>query len=688
MSTDKKFKNSKIELTVTEGKKTFDTYGYVNNKTFLTINSDKSDIVMLMGDNHVIINIKIDDTLQDNYISLSSQTRKMCGYCLETNNLFDYVNSTTSYPLLLQKVIFTISSFGSSNLSEIKNIDCVEVNTKLKKLLLNSSINIGHVLVFLINDYKVRLTIDKFIFYNDNLIETVEIEKMEKEHKTNGFVCETTEYNFNKGTNVKLLNKKSSDNNQIFNTNFDFKELDIGGMEKELATILRRVFISRVLPSDIITKLNISHVKGLIMYGPPGTGKTLIARQLSKCLKAKSIKIINGPELLSKWLGETEKKIRELFDEAENDQKSGEEGLHVIIFDEFDSVAIKRGSVDGISGDVNNKVVTQLLSKIDGVDSLNNILLIGMTNRLDMLDPAILRPGRFEVHIEIALPDEAGRHEILEIHTKNLYKEKCISQEVNLLELASLTKNYTGAELEGLVREARSYAINQIVDLKNLSKKIEINNVLVSREHFIRAINNYSPKFGTSTDNLDYYLQNGIVNYSDEFIKMNDSTCNFIDIFRENNKKMLSSIGIYGCSGSGKTAFSVWLAKYSKFPYIKIISNNDIAGYSESAKNNYIKDVFEQGYLSQLSVIIIDSVDTIIEYYRDEITGTLRFMNSVYNVLKTYIKKNPTKLNHKMLIIFNTEFMSGFDFNKYLDINIEMPLVIKNGVSIPIKLTY
>jgi vesicle-fusing ATPase len=169
---------------------------------------------------------------------------------------------------------------------------------------------------------------------------------------------------------------------------------------------------------------------------------------------------------------------------------------------------------------------------------------------------------------------------------------------------------------------------------------------------------------------------------------MKKLVCEFIDNFKMNNKKMLSSIGIYGCAGSGKTAFSTWLAKYTDFPYVKIISNNDIAGYSELSKNNYIKDVFEQGYLSELSVIIIDSVDTIIEYYRDEITQTLRFMNSVYNVIKTYIKKNPTKPKHKMLIIFNSEYMTGFDFNKYIDINVEMPLINHMGNSVPIKMTY
>lgn len=662
-----------IKLITTASKHNFSTWGTVNAKIFSIINSNNLDVVMLRGDNDVIINLKIDDNLQDNYIGLSMHTRKLCSYCLDSCNDFEYINSVQQFPFPLERIIFTISPLNSS---ETKDVDCVGLNKGLKKVLTNGSINIGQILA--VNVYGVKLTIDKFIFYDDLGIE----------ERVNGFICGATNFEFNKGRGIKLINKKSNTNTQIFNTNFDFKEMDIGGMNTELTTILRRVFISRVLPTDIIQKLNISHVKGLIMHGPPGTGKTLIARQLSKCLKAKSIKIINGPELLSKWLGESEEKIRELFSEAESDQKSGEDGLHVVIFDEFDSVAVKRGSSSGVIGDVNNKIVTQLLSKIDGVDSLNNILLIGMTNRLDHIDPAILRPGRFEVHVEIALPNEEGRYEILTIHTKHLYKENCISPEVDLKEIAALTKNYTGAELEGLVKDSRSYAVNEIVDLKNLSKKIEINNILLTREHFLKAFENYIPKFGLSADNLDYYLQNGITDYSEEFIKIKTELCDFIDGFKSNNTKMLSSIGIYGFTGTGKTAFSVWLSKYANFPYVKVISNNDIAGYSESSKNDYIKDAFEQAYLSEQSVIVLDGVDTIIEYYRDEITGTLRFMNSVYNVIKTYIRKNPTKSKHKLLVIFNTEQMAGFDFNKILDINVQMPLIEKDGKLIPIKDIY
>jgi vesicle-fusing ATPase len=662
-----------IDLTIQQSKYMFGTFGHVNNNTYKKININKLETVLLKGDNNIIINLKIDDSVPDDYIGIGQSLRSLCSYMLNSVNTFVYLSSIHEFPFPLEKITMSISPI---NTSETKEVDCEIVITQLKKAYINTSINLKNILG--LGTFGIKLSIDKMTYYeNDDITD-----------RTNGYICGTTEFDFIKIGNIKLINKKSSTNNQIFNNNFNFKELDIGGLDNELTTILRRVFISRMLPLDIVTKLNISHVKGLILYGPPGTGKTLIARKLSKCLKAKSIQIINGPELLSKFIGETEKNIRELFAEAESDMKSGEEGLHVIVFDEFDSVAVKRGSVDGISGDMNNKIVTQLLSKIDGVDALNNILLIGMTNRLDMLDSAILRPGRFEIHVEINLPSETGRKEILQIHTKQLYIEKCIDEDVDLDVIATNTKNYTGAELEGLVKDARSYAINEIVDIKNLGKKIEIDNISVTMEHFRQAVEKYVPKFGTSTDNIDYYLQNGIQDYSEDFVEIKESLTQFIDKFKFNKSKMLSSIGIYGLTGSGKTAFSVWLGKYSTFPYIKIISNNDIAGYSESNKNAYIKDIFEQSYLSENSVIVLDSIDTLIEFHRDEITGTLRFMNSVYSLLRTYIRKIPTKRNHKLLVIINTEEMSGIEFNKYLDINIEMPGIERDGDMIPIKNIY
>lgn len=196
-----------------------------------------------------------------------------------------------------------------------------------------------------------------------------------------------------------------------------------------------------------------------------------MARQIGKMLNAREPKIVNGPEILDKYVGESEANVRRLFAEAEEEEKrmGPNSGLHIIIFDEIDAICKQRGSVAGSTG-VNDTVVNQLLSKIDGVEQLNNILVIGMTNRKDMMDEALIRPGRLEIQVEISLPNEKGRLDILQIKTAKMAKHGKLQQDVNLAELAALTKNFSGAELEGLVKAASSSALKRYIHLGNQIK--------------------------------------------------------------------------------------------------------------------------------------------------------------------------------------------------------------------------
>jgi vesicle-fusing ATPase len=258
----------------------------------------------------------------------------------------------------------------------------------------------------------------------------------------------------------------------------------------------------------------------MLLYGPPGCGKTLIARQIGKVLNAREPKIVNGPEILNKFVGGSEEKIRELFADAEKEQlEAGDQSmLHIVIMDEMDAICKQRGTVRDGTG-VSDSVVNQLLSKIDGVDSLNNILLIGMTNRRDMIDDALLRPGRLEVHVEIGLPDLDGRMQILNIHTASMRKAKKMTPECveKLPRIAEQSKNFSGAEIEGLVKAASSYALTRCVDVKNLSKAPKLDELILEYNDFERALGDIEPKFGAKSQELKACYRNGFVPYGDSF---------------------------------------------------------------------------------------------------------------------------------------------------------------------------
>ncbi len=273
----------------------------------------------------------------------------------------------------------------------------------------------------------------------------------------------------------------------------DLEEEGIGGLGPQFERVFKEAFVSRAYPPEVIKEMGIQHLKGMILYGPPGCGKSLLARQLSKLLQKgskKESKIVNGPELLDSYVGSSEKNVRSLFSEAEEDQKKyGDKSpLHVIIFDEFDAIARKRGNGNDAGSRVSDGIVNQLLTKIDGVNQLNNILVIGMTNRLDIIDPALLRSGRFGLHLEIGIPDLEGRKQIFRIHTKSL-RESNRMENVDLDKLAELADNYTGADIAALVQKASSSALKRGVDLSGDEPKID-KSIKVTSDDFMRFFKN------------------------------------------------------------------------------------------------------------------------------------------------------------------------------------------------------
>ncbi|UPV74700.1 CDC48 family AAA ATPase [Halorussus limi] len=240
---------------------------------------------------------------------------------------------------------------------------------------------------------------------------------------------------------------------------------------------------------EVFEALDMEAAKGVLMYGPPGTGKTLMAKAVANESDSNFISI-KGPELLSKWVGESEKGVREVF------SKARENAPTVVFFDEIDSIATERGSGGGGGAEVSERVVSQLLTELDGLEELEDVVVIATSNRPDLIDSALLRPGRLDRHVHVPVPDEEARKAIFEVHTR----DKPVADDIDLDWLASETEGYVGADIEAVTREASMAASRefiQSVDPEDIGESV--GNVRISREHFEQALEEVTPSVTEKT---------------------------------------------------------------------------------------------------------------------------------------------------------------------------------------------
>ncbi|MCJ1470531.1 transport between ER and Golgi ATPase protein [Pseudocyphellaria aurata] len=526
-------------------------------------------------------------------------------------------------------------------------------------------------LLLVLQDVKVDLSMDKSSA-------SQELTGSE-ETLSRGNLTDKTHVNFFKDPKSGIKLKPSSRrpaSNPILQANFKFEDMGIGGLDKEFSSIFRRAFASRIFPPGLIEKLGIQHVKGILLFGPPGTGKTLIARRIGKMLNAREPKVINGPEVLNKYVGQSEENIRKLFADAEKEykEKGDESGLHIIIFDELDAVCKQRGSGAGGGTGVGDSVVNQLLSKLDGVDQLNNILLIGMTNRKDMIDDALLRPGRLEVHMEISLPDEHGRIQILKIHTAKMSDSGILDRDVDLNEIAHVTKNFSGAEISGLVRSATSFALNRHVKVGTVAGVADdVNKIMVNRDDFEHAFDDVKPAFGVSEDEMQRCLRGGIIHFSPFIDNILNEGRLIVQQVQEPDSTPLFSAILHGPPGSGKTALAAKIALESNYPFIKLCSPDNMIGYNESMKIEHMRRIFDDAYKSPLSVVLMDNIERIVEW----VPIGPRFSNGVLQALMVLLKKEPPK-GRRLLVLATTgerSAMQQLDLFTAFDADIAVPNV-------------
>ncbi|RLG50279.1 MAG: AAA family ATPase, partial [Thermoproteota archaeon] len=378
---------------------------------------------------------------------------------------------------------------------------------------------------------------------------------------------------------------------------------DIGGIEEEIQRIREMVELPLKHP-ELFRHLGIEPPKGVLLYGPPGCGKTLLAKAVANESGANFISI-NGPEIMSKYYGESEKRLRMIFERAQREAPT------IIFIDEIDSIAPNRNEV---TGEVERRVVSQLLSLMDGLEARGDVIVIGATNRPEALDPALRRPGRFDREIEIGVPDKNGRKEILMIHTRNVP----LAEDVNLEELAEITYGFVGADLAALVREAAMAALRRVlpqIDLESETIPLEIlEQLIVKKSDFQEALKLIQP-----SAMREIYIEIPNVKWEDigdleqvkrELIDLIEMPLKHPKTFERIGIDPPKGILLYGPPGCGKTLLAKAIANESEANFISIKGPELLSkwvGESEKA----VRKVFRKARQVAPAIIFIDEIDSL-----------------------------------------------------------------------------
>jgi len=379
---------------------------------------------------------------------------------------------------------------------------------------------------------------------------------------------------------------------------------DIGGLKEEIQRLREMVELPMRHP-EIFQRLGIDPPKGVLLHGPPGCGKTLLARAVANESDANFFSI-NGPEIMSKFYGESEARLREIFQQAEKNAPA------IIFIDELDAIAPKR---EEVTGEVERRVVAQLLALLDGLTGRGNVIVIGATNRPNALDPALRRPGRFDREIEIGIPDKQGRYEILQIHTRGMP----LAEEVDLKRLADMTHGYTGADLAALCRETAMKALRRYLPEIDLEQERIPPSVLekmeVKMEDFINAYREITP-----TAMREVAIEVPTVHWDDigdleeakqELIESVEWPLKNPDVFKRMGIKPPRGILLFGPPGCGKTLLARAVATESEANFISIKGPEVFSkwvGESEKA----IREVFRKARMSAPAIIFFDEIDALV----------------------------------------------------------------------------
>ncbi|MFX1302579.1 MAG: CDC48 family AAA ATPase [Promethearchaeota archaeon] len=377
---------------------------------------------------------------------------------------------------------------------------------------------------------------------------------------------------------------------------------DIGGLEEEIQKI-REMIELPIRHPELFKRIGIDPPKGVLLHGPPGTGKTLLARAVAYETEAHFI-TISGPEIMSKFYGQSEENLRKVFEEAKEMAPS------IIFIDELDSIAPKRGEV---TGEVERRVVAQLLSLLDGLEGRGEIIVIGATNRVNDIDPALRRPGRFDREIEIGVPDTDGRYEILLIHTRGMP----LYDDVDLRLMAEKTHGFVGADVESLAKEAAMLAIREILPKINLDKPIPpevLVDLQIKMKNFGTALNSIEPSalrevlISQPTETWDDI--GGLEEAKQQLKEVIEWPLKYPELYSHLHSKPPNGILLFGPPGTGKTLLAKALAHESEVNFISVKGPEFLSkwvGESEKA----VRETFRKARAASPCIIFFDEIDAI-----------------------------------------------------------------------------
>jgi transitional endoplasmic reticulum ATPase len=378
---------------------------------------------------------------------------------------------------------------------------------------------------------------------------------------------------------------------------------DIGGLKNEVQKVREMIELPLRHP-EIFDRIGIEAPKGVLLHGPPGTGKTLLAKAVASETNA-NFYSISGPEIMSKFYGESEERLRDVFKEAEENAPS------IIFIDEIDSIAPKR---EEVSGDVEKRVVSQLLTLMDGIQSRGKLVVIGATNRPNAIDPALRRPGRFDREIDIGIPDEHGRLDILLIHSRGMP----MTEDVNLESIAKVTHGFVGADLEALSKEAAMRSLRRILPEINLEQpKIPaeiLNKIKITKQDFDEALRDVQPsamrEVLVQRPNVGWEDIGGLQQVKEELTEAIEWPLKHANLFAEADVQPPKGILLYGPPGTGKTMIAKAVAATSEANFISIKGPELISKWvGESEKG--VREVFRKARQAAPCVIFFDELDAV-----------------------------------------------------------------------------